>query len=116
MAFAFGSTGPWQGDSKPGTYIAIARDWQNGDVVDVDLPMRTTIERLPGGSDYVAILHGPILLAAKTGADDLDDLIAGDGRMAHVSSGPYLPLDAAPMLVGDTGTLADGSGLLPAGH
>ena len=51
--------------------------------------MRTTIERLPDGSDYVAILHGPILLAAKTETEELKDLVAGDGRMAHVSTGPY---------------------------
>ena len=98
---------PWEGASRPSTYAAIAREWQDGDVVEVDLPMRTTIERLPDGSDYVAILHGPILLAAKTETEELKDLVAGDGRMAHVSTGPYLPLDAAPMLVGDLDTFAD---------
>ena len=50
---------------------------------------------------------GPIVLAARTGEEQLDGLIAGDGRMAHVSPGPYLPLDSAPMLVGDVSTLAD---------
>ena len=30
----------------------------------------------------------------------------GPGRMAHISPGPYLPLDAAPMLVGDVDALA----------
>ena len=69
--------------------------------------MRTAIERLPDGSDYVAILHGPIVLAARTGTEELDGLVAGDGRMAHVSPGPYLPLDGAPMLVGDPATLAE---------
>lgn len=90
----------------PSSYVAIAREWRDGDRVDVDLPMRTTIEPLPGDGDYVAILHGPILLAAKTGAEQMPGLVAGDGRMAHVSTGPYLPLDAAPMLVGDRASLA----------
>ncbi len=54
----------------------------------------------------MAILHGPIVLAARTGTEDLGSLVAGDGRMAHISSGPYLPLDGAPMLVGDPATLA----------
>jgi DUF1680 family protein len=98
---------PWPERSAPASYAAIARQWQDGDRVEIDLPMRTTIERLPDGSDYVAILHGPIVLAAKTGEDHVDGLIAGDGRMAHVSTGPYLPLDSAPMLVGDIATLAD---------
>ncbi len=98
---------PWPERSAPASYVAIARLWQDGDRVDIDLPMRTTIERLPDGSDYVAILHGPIVLAARTGEDHVDGLIAGDGRMAHVSTGPYLPLDSAPMLVGDIATMAD---------
>ena len=63
--------------------------------------MRTRLERLPDGSDYAAIMHGPILLAAKTGTEHLDGLIAGPGRMEHRSEGPYQPLDDAPMLVGD---------------
>jgi uncharacterized protein len=93
--------------SAPGSYASIAREWKHGDRVEIDLPMRTAIEPLPDGSDYVAILHGPIVLAARTGTEQLDGQIAGDARMAHVSPGPYLPLDSAPMLVGDLSTLAD---------
>ena len=98
---------PWPDNSTPSSYAAVTREWRNGDRVEIDLPMGTTIERLPDGSDYVAILHGPIVLAAKTGTEQLDGLIAGDGRMAHISPGPYLPLDGAPMLVGDEATFAD---------
>ncbi len=90
------------------SYIEIEREWHEGDRVDVALPMRTTIERLPDGSDYAAVLHGPIVLAAKTGTEQLDGLIAGDGRMAHIAPGPYLPLDQAPMLVGDAAGIAGG--------
>ena len=98
---------PWPERSAPASYVAMTREWRNGDRIEIDLPMRTTVERLPDGSDYVALLHGPIVLAAKAGAEQLDGVIAGDGRMAHVSPGPYLPLDSAPMLVGDISTLAD---------
>jgi DUF1680 family protein len=98
---------PWPASSTPASYAAIDRDWRDGDRVDVDLPMRTTIESLPGDRDYVAVLHGPILLAAKTEPAPTAGLVAGDGRMAHVSPGPYLPLDGAPMLVGDPTRLAD---------
>lgn len=92
--------------SSPASFAALTREWRDGDTIDVELPMRTTVERLPDNSDYVAFLHGPIVLAAKTGTENLDGLIAGDGRMAHISPGPYLPLDTAPMLVGDPATLA----------
>ena len=97
----------WRDGSTPSSYAAITRDWRDGDRVEIELPMRTTLERLPDHSDYVAILRGPIVLAAKTGTEQLGSLVAGDGRMAHVSPGPYLPLDSAPMLVGDVATLAE---------
>ena len=97
---------PLPGTSAPASYAAVAREWRDGDIIDVDLPMRTAVEPLPGGSDYVAVLHGPILLASKTPSGPLPGLVAGDGRMAHISPGPYLPLDGAPMLVGDRALLA----------
>jgi hypothetical protein len=92
--------------SQPVSYAAITRLWRDGDRVDVELPMRTRIERLPDGSDYVAILHGPLVLAAETGRQGLDGLIADDGRMAHLPAGPELPLDSAPTLAGNVDTLA----------
>jgi DUF1680 family protein len=93
--------------SAPSSYVAIDREWRDGDRVEIDLPMRTTTEPLAGDPDYVAVLHGPILLAAKTEAAPAEGLVAGDGRMAHVSPGPYLPLTEAPMFVGDPTRLAD---------
>lgn len=94
--------------SPPGGYVELAREWRDGDRIEIDLPMHTTLERLPDGSDYVAVLRGPIVLAAKTGTEALDGLVAGDGRMAHIAPGLYLPLDQAPMLVGDADQLAAG--------
>jgi len=97
---------PWSGASTPSSYAAIEREWRDGDRVEIELPMRTRVEPLPDGSPYAAVLHGPIVLAAKTGADRMDGLLAGDGRMDHAPSGPELPLDEAPMLVGEIATLA----------
>ena len=94
-------------DATPSSYLALTREWQTGDTVDLELPMRTTTESLPDGSPAVAVLHGPIVLAARSGTENLDGLLAGDGRMAHVSPGPLLPLEGAPMLVGDPATFAD---------
>src|SRR5690606_19770904 len=85
--------------SEPSSYLEIRREWSDGDSVEIALPMRTTIERLPDGSDWVAILRGPIVLASPSGAEGLVGLRADDARMAHVASGPLEPLDAAPALV-----------------
>ena len=96
----------WPLASTPGGTVTIARRWQDGDRVEIELPMRTRIESLPDGSDWVAVMHGPIMLAARTDDDALEGLVADDGRGSHIAPGPYLPLDAAPMLVGERETLA----------
>lgn len=96
----------WPLHSTPSSCARIERRWSDGDRVEVELPMRTRIEGLPDGSDWVAVMHGPLLLAARTGVEDIDGLVADAGRGSHVAPGPYLPLDAAPMLVGARDALA----------
>jgi len=86
-------------ESTPSSYAAIRRRWSNGDKVEVELPMHTRVERLPDGSDWVAILYGPIVLVKPDGTDDMDGLFADDGRMAHVAHGPMIPLDKVPALL-----------------
>ena len=61
--------------------------------------MHTRIEQLPNVPEYVAFMHGPILLAAKTGTEDLAGLLADDGRWGQTASGRKLPLDKAPIIV-----------------
>ena len=85
----------------PSSYICIERKWKKGDVVEVELPMHNTIERLPNVPNYIAFMHGPILLGAKTGTEDLRGLIAGDGRWGQYPSGKLLPVDQAPILLED---------------
>ena len=51
----------------PSSYISIDRKWKKGDVVEVVLPMTNRVEQLPNVSNYIAFLHGPILLGANTG-------------------------------------------------
>jgi len=98
---------PWPVDSSPASYLSIAREWRDGDRVEVTLPMRTSVETFPDGSRFAAVVHGPIVLAAVTGEDALDGLVADDGRFSHIAPGPYLPLDEAPALVGELESLAD---------
>lgn len=87
--------------NSPSSYICIDRKWQKGDVIEVQLPMRNTIEHLPNVPSYIAFMHGPILLGAKTGTDDLRGLIAGDGRFGQYPGGKLLPVDQAPILIED---------------
>jgi hypothetical protein len=85
----------------PSSYISIDRKWTKGDVVKITLPIHNTIEHLPNVPEYIAFMHGPILLGAKTGIEDLKGLIADDGRWGQYSGGEYLPVDKAPILVED---------------
>jgi hypothetical protein len=84
---------------KPSSYINIHRKWEKGDEVQVFLPMYNTIERMNNVPDYIAIMHGPILLGAKSGTEDMGDLIAGDGRFDQYTGGKMLPIDKAPILI-----------------
>jgi uncharacterized protein len=87
--------------NHPSSYVTIDRSWKKGDVVQVMLPMHNTIEHLPNVPEYIAIMHGPILLGAKTGTEDLKGLVADDGRWAHIASGKKLPIDKAPIIIED---------------
>ncbi|MBR5107451.1 MAG: glycoside hydrolase family 127 protein [Bacteroidales bacterium] len=85
----------------PGSYVTIDRKWKKGDVIDVTFPMHTSVKYLPNVPQYVALMHGPILLGMKTGTEDLAHLIADDSRFGQYASGAKLPLDGAPILIDD---------------
>ncbi|SDD26124.1 glycoside hydrolase family 127 protein [Niabella drilacis] len=86
---------------KPASYIGISRTWKKGDVVQIALPMRTTIGHMPNVKEYIAIMRGPILLGARTGTEELRGLVADDGRWSHIAGGEKLPVDKAPVFIAD---------------
>lgn len=85
--------------SKPSSYVSIKRVWEDGDVINVKLPMHISTEKLPDGSDWIAFKYGPLVLANPAGTDHLDGLRADDSRMGHVAYGPTVPLNDVPVLV-----------------
>jgi DUF1680 family protein len=99
LAFKLGDKS-WTSESEPSSYVEINRLWHNGDRLEVTLPMHTTVEAMPNVPDYAAIVYGPIVLAAKTGTEDMKGLIADDQRWSHIAHGELLGLDSAPMFVG----------------
>ncbi|NCD68147.1 glycoside hydrolase family 127 protein [Mucilaginibacter agri] len=80
-------------------YVSINRKWNNGDRVSIQLPMRNKLEYLPDHSEWVSIVHGPIVLAAATDTTKLVGLMADGSRFGHVATGPLEPIDKAPLLV-----------------
>jgi hypothetical protein len=88
--------------AKPDGYVELRRRWAAGDHVDVELPMRTKLEPMPGLKNYVAVLHGPIVLAARTPQPDETLNFRADGsRMGHIAQGAVCPQEAAPVFVSD---------------
>lgn len=84
---------------KPSEYVVIDRKWKKGDMLEVLLPMNNTLEQLINVPSYIAFMHGPILMAARSGNKDLNGLVAGDGRWEHIASGKKYPVNEAPVIV-----------------
>ena len=91
---------PVELNAEPSSYISI-NGLKKGDILEVEFPMHTHIERMPNVPQYVAIMHGPILLGMKTGTEDLAGLIADDGRWGQYASGALQPIDKAPIIIDD---------------
>ncbi|MBN2611478.1 MAG: glycoside hydrolase family 127 protein [Bacteroidales bacterium] len=87
--------------NQPSSYVSINRKWKEGDVIQILLPMHNTIEQMPNVPEYIAFMHGPVLLGAKTGTEDLKGIIADDGRWSQYPIGKFLPIDKAPILIED---------------
>jgi DUF1680 family protein len=67
--------------TEPGRYVEVDRVWRRGDVLDVALPMRLHLQPLPGASDIAAVGFGPLVLAARMGAEGMApgaDLVASE--------------------------------------
>ena len=90
-----------RGSTSPSSYMRIRRSWKAGDVVEVRFPMENRVEHLINVPQYVALMHGPILLGMKTGTEDLAHLIADDSRFGQYASGAKLPIADAPFFVSE---------------
>ncbi len=88
--------------STPSSYITLHREWNNGDVVEMEMPMKVKLEELNYLPEYVSILRGPIVMAARydNGAP-LTGLVADDSRWGHIAGGPLVSVFDTPLLIGD---------------
>jgi len=51
-------------------YISLQREWRQGDVVELLLPLKLRMEPTPDDPDTIALLYGPLVLAADLGPID----------------------------------------------
>jgi hypothetical protein len=56
-------------DVKPvaDKYVRIEREWKNGDVVNLTLPMRVSVHRWTANHDSVSVNYGPLTFSLKIG-------------------------------------------------
>ncbi|HBS44578.1 MAG TPA: hypothetical protein DEA91_09195, partial [Paenibacillus sp.] len=74
------------------SYLAVDRVWQDGDVVEYDIPMSVRIESMPDNPNRIAFLYGPLVLACDIGPINAE--LGSDRALAS-------------LLIGDRETLTD---------
>lgn len=58
--------------THPGTFVAVKRSWKKGDRLEFTVPLKLRTEAMPDDARKVAILYGPVVLAADLGPDKGD--------------------------------------------
>jgi DUF1680 family protein len=86
---------------QEGGYLVVLGQWSGAHTVTVRFTTGLAVDRLPDGSAWAALRWGPVVLAARSGDDALDGLLAGEQRMGHVAAGPVRPLAATPVVAAD---------------
>jgi DUF1680 family protein len=53
--------------NKPGSFIALEREWKTGDKVEISIPFSLHIESMPDDTNRIAVLYGPLVLTGDLG-------------------------------------------------
>ncbi|MBE6804321.1 MAG: hypothetical protein E7528_05420 [Ruminococcaceae bacterium] len=57
--------------------IILDREWQNGDIIEYNLPMKITVHPLPDNKNAVAFKYGPWVLSADMGTNKMETGVTG---------------------------------------
>lgn len=61
---------PQDATDAPGSFIALDREWKDGDVVTVRYPMSLRTEAMPDNASRIAFFYGPVLLSGALGKEE----------------------------------------------
>jgi hypothetical protein len=77
-------------EAKPVSYLTLQRKWKTGDKIELKMPMSLHLAPMPDDKNLVAVMYGPIVLAAKLGTNDFtkDMQFSNDQRAKH--NGPSI--------------------------
>jgi DUF1680 family protein len=87
--------------AAPKSYASFAREWKRGDVLEVAFEMKVRAEPAPDDASKVALLYGPIVLAAQLGKEGLPNQRVPDHMELF-----GVPTIAVPVLVAKDGVAA----------
>jgi hypothetical protein len=63
-------------NTNPGSYVQAQRSWQDGDSIEVIIPMSLRMEVMPDNPQRVAFCYGPLVLAGELGSEQ-DKMVKG---------------------------------------
>jgi len=93
--------------AEPGSYIKVDRTWQDGDVIAVRFPMSLHIETLPGESDILALLYGPVVLVGALGTENMPEVYRAEMHPRESTVNDW-PTPDVPALQGSNGAILAG--------
>lgn len=76
-------------------YLSVERRWRAGDVVALDLPMRLRTEATVDDPSTIALLHGPVVLAADLGPAETPFEGPAPALVSANLLADFVPVDAA---------------------
>lgn len=88
---------PWAGTATPGTYLALDRDWTDGDTVVVTMPMTLRVEPTPDQPAVQSLRYGPVVLVTQHSSTQMVTMSLNAGRRLDGSYGRALSPTAAPL-------------------
>ncbi|MDQ0061449.1 glycoside hydrolase family 127 protein [Paenibacillus harenae] len=72
-------------------FIVVDRTWSHGDTLELTLPMKLIVSRLPDNRNVVGFQYGPVVLSAALGTEDMTQ--ASTGIMVRVPTRRMLVKD-----------------------
>lgn len=91
----------------PSTYFEISRTWNDGDRIEVKLPMEFHLDRLEGEPSLAAIMYGPIVLAGALGTENMTEEMQYGIGVAVYRAALRTSTVPVPALVTDAPNLSD---------
>ena len=82
-------------DAKPLSFVRIERDWQDGDTVEVRLPMAVAVRTWAKNKNSVSVDYGPLTFSLKIG-EQWSALRPAPGQVARVRGLPHDGVELRP--------------------